>query len=126
MSGHKGASVSRVVIRSALITLIVLSQLFAGCLSGDDSPVDSTGPHDWSAGFAYIDDPATLDLASDFDVASPDLSLSVGDWDASSEQWINRSLWGNSSWGVFDKTYGGNCCEPVSYTHLKLPTNREV
>jgi len=94
-----------------LISLIVFTQLFAGCFGGGEDNTPAAAIPDWDKGFAYIDDPATLDLASDYDVASPDLSLSVGDWDASSEQWINRSLWGNASWGVFDKTYGGNCCE---------------
>ncbi|HIO57969.1 MAG TPA: hypothetical protein EYN30_04765, partial [Candidatus Poseidoniales archaeon] len=111
MSSSKGAAISRLTSRSVLISLIILTQLFAGCLGGDDSPANPTGPPDWSAGFTYIDDPATLDLAADFDVVSPDLSLSVGEWDANSEQWLNRSVWGNASWGVFDKTYGGNCCE---------------
>ena len=111
MSRGKVASISRLTSRSVLISLIILTQLFAGCLGGDESQVNPTGPPDWSAGFTYIDDPATLDFAADFDVVSPDLSLSVGEWDATSEQWLNRSIWGNASWGVFDKTYGGNCCE---------------
>ncbi|MDP6741870.1 MAG: hypothetical protein QF544_02250, partial [Candidatus Thalassarchaeaceae archaeon] len=93
MSGRKGASVSRLVIRSALITLIILTQLFAGCFGSDEKAQPDTIP--WDENYIYIDDPLGHEDARDF---------VVGDIFA-------NQTWGNASWAVFGNEHGGNCCE---------------
>ncbi len=92
-----------------LIGLVVVTQLFAGCFGKEAGPQQPAPP--WDAGMAYIDDPVTHQLPKNFDVADPLDNTSTGDWAASAETWVNRTLWGNASWAVFTNAEGGNCCE---------------
>jgi hypothetical protein len=81
------------IIRGTLISLIIFTQLFAGCLGGDEKQEPNTIP--WDESFTYVDDPLGHADARDF---------VVGDL------WANET-WGNASWAVFGNEEGGNCCE---------------
>ncbi len=90
--------------------MVIFTQTMAGCFGGSDETQPDAGPP-WDIGFTYIEDPSGHSDPRAFDVASPFDNTSLGDWDAASSSWVNRTKWGNASWAVFGNEEGGNCCE---------------
>ena len=78
--------------RTAIIALIVVSQVLAGCMGGDEKPVETIrGP---------IFDTYTLIDASAHEDARNFTTIDLG---------INHTI--DMDWAVFGNEEGGNCCE---------------
>ncbi|HIH80972.1 MAG TPA: hypothetical protein HA309_00870, partial [Candidatus Thalassarchaeaceae archaeon] len=78
--------------RTAIIALIVVSQVLAGCMGGDEKPVETVrGP---------IFDAYTLIDASAHEDARNFTTIDLG---------INHTV--DMDWAVFGNEEGGNCCE---------------
>ncbi len=87
--------------RGLLVTLIVTSTLLAGCFGGGEEiiPIEETRPI-WED-YSLIDQASHEDLR---EFVTIDLRT-------------NQST--NTSWAVFDKTKGGNCCEHYLATSIE-------
>ena len=88
--------------RAVLAILLALTTLLAGCFGGSESTVEK--------------EEKNLPIWSDYEIIDPEPAIDP--WQFTTID-LNMNQSTNTTWAVFDKNYGGNCCEHYIATSIE-------
>ena len=87
--------------RAALAILLALTTLLAGCFGGTET---------------IVEEEEILPIWSDYEIIDPQPAIDPWQFTAID---LNMNQSTNTTWAVFDKNYGGNCCEHYIATSIE-------